>query len=84
MKANGLLSNKSENYFKGLYNIHNFEIIILCILMELSFGTSIWQSQSPKASLVCTFSSIVIFTTHVTNFTLEQVTKAQRGGGLEV
>ena len=79
LKANGSLSNKSENYFKGRYSIHNFEIIIFCILMELSFGTFIWQSQSPKASQVFTFSSVAIFTKHVTNFTLQQATNAQQG-----
>jgi len=39
LEANELLSNKSENYFKGFYGIHNFEIIVFCILMEFSFGT---------------------------------------------
>jgi hypothetical protein len=43
------------------------------------FGALIWHSQDSKASLVCTFSSVVIFVTLVTNFTPEQVTKPQRG-----
>jgi hypothetical protein len=41
LKANVLLSNESEDYFKGRYSIRNFEIIILCILVEFSFGTFI-------------------------------------------